>query len=330
MLARHMKLELDGMEVGETPMLVPSFSSRANVDVKNTIEGVKGLIRGPILVSCYDVKHIKRFPHLNFPSLVFLDSGGYECAKDEEFATSGLYRPETRPWDRTMHGEVAASFPKHPPVVVVSYDHPRERMKIDAQIKHAKALFRNSGEVLREILVKPQTMRATRVDVRQVTNHIRELCRFDIVGFTEKELGNSLMERMVNIARIRVGMKEEKVDAPIHIFGSLDPVTTPLYYLAGADVFDGLSWIRFMFHEGDTYCMESLGPKEEGIHMDKRQILATILVKNHNYLLRLEKALKKFLASGDGGRFDYALLGPNASFFEESYKDLENEMGGLI
>ena len=37
MLARKMKLKLNGSEVGTTPMLVPSFSSKANIDVRKKI-----------------------------------------------------------------------------------------------------------------------------------------------------------------------------------------------------------------------------------------------------------------------------------------------------
>ena len=325
MLARRMTLDLDGMEIGETPMLVPSFSSRANIDVRNTIEATKGLIRGPILVSCYDVKYIERFPALKFPSIVFLDSGGYECAKDEEFAVSGLYKPQSREWSRSIHREVVENYPKHPPTVVVSYDHPLERERIEKQIKNAKNLFRGMDGVLREILVKPRSKKSTKIDIRDVVSSIRELCRFDIVGFTEKELGNSLLDRMTSIARIRLAMKDSNLEVPLHIFGSLDPVTTPLYFLSGADIFDGLSWIRFVFHEGDTFYMDSYGPKSEGVHMTQRQIWATTLVKNHNYLLNLEKNLRKFQSNGD-----FRLLGPNQEFFKEAYSDLGNRLGGTV
>jgi len=326
MLARKMALDLEGMEVGTTPMLVPSFSSRANIDVRKTIEGTNGLIRGPILVSAYDVKYVKpRFPALKFPSLIFLDSGGYECAKDEEFSSTGLYKPQSCEWNRDIHRETVSNWPRHPPTIVVSYDHPLERERIENQIKSANSLFRRMNGILRELLIKPQSKKSVRVDVKAVMNNINKLCRFDVIGFTEKELGSSVLERMTAIAKIRLATEEIHMQVPIHIFGSLDPVTTPLYYMSGADIFDGLSWVRFIFNSGDAYYMDSYGPRIEGIHMTQRQILTTALTKNHNYLLKLEKNLAKFQSTNN-----FQILGPYADFFEESYDDLEDKLGRVI
>ncbi len=77
MLARKMKLKLNGLEVGTTPMLVPAFSSKANIDICKTIETTSESINGPILISAYDVNYAEEFPPITFPDLIFLDSGGY-------------------------------------------------------------------------------------------------------------------------------------------------------------------------------------------------------------------------------------------------------------
>ena len=63
---------------------------------------------------------------------------------------------------------------------------------------------------------------------------------FDLVGVTEKELGNSLLNRLHNTSRLRMALDEVSNEAPIHVFGSLDPLNVPLYFAAGAEVFDGL------------------------------------------------------------------------------------------
>ena len=89
---------------------------------------------------------------------------------------------------------------------------------------------------------------------------------------------------MTTIAHIRIAMKDSGANAPIHIFGSLDPVTTPLYFIAGADIFDGLSWLRYTFSNGDAYYMESYGPRTEGINLPMKAIRVTSITMNHNYL----------------------------------------------
>ncbi len=49
---------------------------------------------------------------------------------------------------------------------------------------------------------------------------------------------------MQNIAKLRKALDKAGLNIPLHVFGSLDTVTTPLYFLAGADIFDGLTWLR--------------------------------------------------------------------------------------
>lgn len=52
---------------------------------------------------------------------------------------------------------------------------------------------------------------------------------FHALGVTEKELGGNFKERMINIARIRKALNGVGLEnMPIHIFGSLDTVSTPL------------------------------------------------------------------------------------------------------
>ena len=54
MLTRKLKLTLDGLEVGKTPMLVPSISSRTNMDISEILPIITETVYGPILISAYD------------------------------------------------------------------------------------------------------------------------------------------------------------------------------------------------------------------------------------------------------------------------------------
>ena len=38
---------------------------------------------------------------------------------------------------------------------------------------------------------------------------------------------------MTNVAKLRELLDRADVDVPIHVFGALDPLYTPLYYAAG-------------------------------------------------------------------------------------------------
>ena len=324
MLARKLKLSLDGLEVGTTPMLVPSISSRANIDIKKLLSSVVELVTGPLLISAYDYCYASEFD-ISFPELIFLDSGGYECNKDGDISDIGLYKPDSKEWNRDYHSRVVDNWKNEIPTVLISYDHPTVREPIERQINHANDFFNGKDNFLKEILIKPRSVGAIRIKTDDIKQNLKSLNSFDIIGFTEKELGYSVLERMINLAKIRIMMDKEGLEKPIHIFGSLDPITTPLYYLSGADIFDGLSWLRFVFHEGNTYYLDSFGPKQFGIHQHSLAMWGRSIAANYTSLRRLEIDLEKFQYNKD-----FKVFGENADFFSKSYDDLKAKIGGDI
>lgn len=325
MLARKLKIRLNGLEVGETPILVPSFSSRANIDVRKMIDSMSETINEAILISGYDVFHSKDFPSITFPDLIFLDSGGYECNIDNNISETGYYKPETLTWSIEKYMDVIKSWPNQVPTVIISYDHPSRREIIEKQILNAQKLFDDADYMLKEFLIKPESHNTNKINLKSLIKNIDLLASFDLLGVTEKELGNSIFDRMIMIAKIRGELDRNEIDIPLHVFGSLDTITTPLYYFAGADVFDGLSWLRFTYHEGDTFYTNSFGPKLHGVHKNTNSIQTRNFDDNITYLLRLKLKLKKFQSSGDFEHF-----GKNSDFFSEAYDDLRVEMKGMI
>src|SRR5437762_14241497 len=82
MLVGRRSVNLHGRKVIETPLLIPSFSSKGFPEVKQLIDVMAQYITESTLVSAYDIHHgfIKR--HYSFCDVIFLDSGGYEAALD--------------------------------------------------------------------------------------------------------------------------------------------------------------------------------------------------------------------------------------------------------
>jgi len=325
MFARKLKLSLNGLEVGTTPMLLSSVSSRTNLDIKKILEIMSGFVTGPILTSAYDFYHHpkSRDFNLSFPDLIFLDSGGYECNKEQDISDIGMYKPEAKDWNNNLYSEIINKWSIDIPTVLVSYDRPSERKSIEQQINDANILFKNKDKFLKEILLKPETKNQLRVKPEKVINYIESLNSFDIIGFTDKELGYSLLDRMTNLAKIRIALDERGIIKPIHIFGSLDPVTTPLYFIAGADIFDGLSWLRFIFNNGQAYYIDSYGPKIKGAHVNMKVIWGKTISDNYDYLLRLKLDLKLFQSKGD-----WSIFKNNEDFFKKVYEDLMEYVGG--
>jgi hypothetical protein len=252
MLAKRRSLALNGQQIERTPLLVPSFSSKGFPEVASIIEYCSELIDNVMLVSAYDLHYEKIKPPFDFASLIFVDSGGYEASKDAELSDYGDREHFPKEWSREFYEAQIAAWDTAPNTtsVIISYDHPKERFDIRAQIDRAAGMAVGRTDVLREILLKPETVDQVRLQIDPIIKNIHRLAEFDIIGMTEKELGDSIRARMANIGKIRRALSGAGLETPIHIFGSLDTVTTPMYFLAGADIFDGLTWLRFVFHNG--------------------------------------------------------------------------------
>jgi len=326
MLARKLKIKYKDIDVITTPLLLPSFSSRLNIDIHSTIDLLSDVVSGPFLISSYDVHHCDNFPNLDFSNLIFLDSGGYECAVESDVSEIGMYKPESHEWNEATHLKTIQEWDAEIPTVIISYDHPKKRCTLENQVEEANKLFAEKEESLKEILIKPESSSDYIINIDDIITKIELLRGFDIIGFTEKELGTSVLERMTKIALLRKKMDEIDFEIPIHIFGSLDPITTPLYYFAGADIFDGLSWLRFAYDKNSGYAtyINCIGPKENGIQATMSLLWTSSIYANYTYLGRLEINLKKFKDSGD-----FSVFGQNETFFKEACDDLSERLGGI-
>jgi hypothetical protein len=307
MLAKRRVIRRNGREIERTPLLVPSFSSKGFPEVKKTIAYCTELIEGPMLISAYDLHYKKIEPPFNFASLIFLDSGGYEASKDAELSDFGDREHFPNLWTREFYENQIKAWDPGPGVtsIVISYDHPAERLPIREQIDRANAMATAQAEALREILLKPEETRQIRLQIDSVVQNIHRLADFDIIGVTEKELGNSILTRMRTIAKIRRALDKAGLDTPIHVFGSLDTISTPMYFLAGADIFDGLTWLRFAFHEGHTIYKQNYGALKLGINTPVVVLDGQCWNRNYYYLKDLEREMRRFLLAGDNTCFRY-------------------------
>lgn len=315
MLPDRYKLKIGNKVLGETPMLVPAFSSKFEPDIGSIIKQLPEYITGPVLISAYDVyyKDITKIKlPITFCSLLFLDSGGYEVSQDRDLADvlHDDYKP--REWNKEKYLSVLNNWPYKRPTVIVSYDHPQNKYGTSRQIKIAKSWFKDRQNILSEILIKPEP-RNSIVSVDNIIRDIELLEDFDITGFTEKELGRSMLERMENIARIKIAMHEREINRPIHVFGSLDMLSTPLYFISGADIFDGLTWLRYGYTMGLSIYEQNFG-LVTALPLDSTDVYARLkrVVSNIDELARLRQRMVNYLVDGDISKLEHF----------ESYKGL--------
>lgn len=321
-LAGKRSIQLKGAEIERTPLLVPSFSSKGFPDVGKIVGYSAELIEGPALVSAYDIHYKQIVQPLNFASLLFLDSGGYEASKDLDLSDFGDKRHRPKDWTREKHEATLATWQSQVPTVLISYDHPRDRLPVAQQIERARGLAPGRDNVLREILLKPETADQRYVKIEQIEQHVHSLSGFDIIGVTEKEVGSSLLERMKNIGRLRMALSRAGLNIPIHVFGSLDTVTTPMYFLAGADIFDGLTWLRFAYQDGRTLYKQNYGATV-GLSIKAHVLDGICWNHNYRYLQELQLEMRRFLNTADYKSFRF-----NGDLFRDSIESATEAIGG--
>ena len=78
-----------------------------------------------------------------------------------------------------------------------------------------------------------------------------------------------------------------------------------MYFLAGADIFDGLTWLRFAFHEGHTVYKQNYGALKYGVGTKAHVIDARCWNDNYYYMKEMELEMRRYLNSHDFATFKY-------------------------
>lgn len=301
MFARRSKITLGAQTVAETPLLLPSFSSKGFPEVRQIMGLMAEFITSPILISSYDI-HYRLIPSkITFPQLLFLDSGGYEARIEHDLSeTYGkLHKP--KPWNQRLHERVLRNWSSKWPTIAVSFDSPAKFLRLSKQIAVAAEMQQRYPHLLWELLVKPESAKDAFIPLEKLIGQVEHLRGFAVVGITEKELDDSVFDAMTKIARLRTQMNASGIDAPIHIFGSLDPLTTVLYYLAGAEVFDGLTWLRFGYHDGKAIYYQNYAVLRDSVGLRRRtqEQYHDMWRRNYYYLQKLRTQMINFQRTGD-------------------------------
>lgn len=306
-----------------TPILVPSFSSKGfQKDLSQIIQFTSMVITDETLVSAYDVHYgnIKE-SDFGFPTLIFLDSGGYEAGIDADFSDVQKRPHVPLDWKKSYFDSVLSNWTFAVPTVVIAYDHPTRRYEISRQLSIAKKLSVEYPNAPIEVLLKPQPGEKF-LNTQAIIDERETLAEFPIVGVTEKEIGRSLFERMENIAKIRQALSAVEAETSIHVFGSLDPISTPLYFLSGADIFDGLTWLRYGFVDTGAMYKHNFGALKLPITSTDDIVNGRIWNMNYYFMEELQGAMRQFLQNED-----FTVFKEHSDFFRRSYERLCESIG---
>ncbi len=256
------------------------------------------------LISAYDIHHDLLADSSAFrygfkdsryskpkPRLLFIDSGGYEkegSSPDKQF---GENQYESLEWEKAEYRRTIENLDEDIRPIVVSWDNCGSYTE---QIASGQAFFGDRNSIASTMLLKPPRDYGMH-DLGALSGEdFANLGDFDIIGITEKEIGESVLERLVNIAQLRQRLNEAEVKAPIHIFGGLDTLYTPLYFAAGGELFDGLGWLRYVYREGVAMHRDSAALLDNEINRPRIPALQSVCLQNLAELRRLSDDLRSF------------------------------------
>jgi hypothetical protein len=328
MLAKSTILQHPLAKPISTPLLVPSFSSKGfgldpsgRPEVRKLIEYAAEHLTEAMLISAYDLYYgnIDPLQHA-ITELTFVDSGGYETSNFQDLSAIFAHPVRRKPWTQERLQKVYDEWPEHIPAIFVSFDSPTRRGTVAQQAKRAHTLLKRYPNQLWAFLVKPEKPSDKLIPVDQVIANIPYFTRFQILGLTEKELGGSLIQRMENCAKIRLALNDAHLSIPIHIFGSLDPISVCLYFLSGAEIFDGLTWLRFGYGEGAALYRQNSAARSLGIQHTDDQVKLLTMEHNLLYLSDLSMQMRRFLND-----YDFSQLQPNQDVLKKAFELLRSK-----
>ena len=176
------------------------------------------------------------------------DSGGYETRVCPTCKNSANFKK----WDENTYIQTANRIPWNGLDVLVSYDTPCDPRCIQQQVEKALHLYTKvKGTYAKDLLVHVPHNTDPDVLAEILGPYTNE---FQILGLTEKEIAPTWAHGVYFIKRLRSALSalDTERDIPIHVFGCFDLKRVVRFALAGADIFDGLTWLRYLFLNGKT------------------------------------------------------------------------------
>lgn len=328
----------------DTPILVPSFSSKGfsfkekkgkvHSEAHKLVEMSKEYLHESMLVSAFDLHYgyVPTPEEFNCTEMTIIDSGGYETSDFQDLSSITKTNSPILEWDIKMLENALKKWPQTMAGVIVNFDDNllKNRTDITKQIDDARNFFNKFPNQASDFLIKPETENQNYLTktIDKIVADPYIINGFDIIGVTEKEIGDSQLERMENIARLRMALDKAEISAPIHIFGGLDPINIILYYVAGAEIFDGLTWLKLAYHNGTAIYTQNYFTLDQGVHSKHSVLKWKFFVDNLNFLEKMKFTLIEYANKFDCTIFDDIDEKNNgiSKIIEKAYNQLLNKI----
>jgi len=278
----------------KTPLLIPSFSSKGFSEISEIHRIVSEYLTSCKLVSAYDLYYDKIcYESLYDSDFVLIDSGGYEVSQNFDISDGYKFTYGNKEWNLNLYRSVVDKLERSSDIAIVNFDRSSINKSIEDQVEEATVFFLNYFDIYTDFLVKPSEG-SNYINIDEYIINLDKILCFDILGFTEKELGDSIEIRLRNLMTIRNAITERNHNNPIHIFGCIDPGSAWLYYMLGADIFDGLSWLRYSFIDSGYSVYPSANNIFGNIALNDSEHYVRGIYSNLNLLDKISDEMKAF------------------------------------
>ena len=277
-----------------TPLVVPSFSSRGFSEVLDIYNEMKYRLYGVCLVSASDIAENRISEDVtDATNLVIIDSGLFENGQETSDTTFNALPPRNV-WPRSRYHETLRRIGNRTNTVMVNYD---QRTSVEKQIKGATEDFACVPDAASDFLIKPATLDVT-VNVPAIAHYTPDIRRFDIVGVTACETGYSFLNRCSAIVTLRDILSKSSMETPIHVFGAISPCEILTYFFCGADIFDGLNWLRMAYRDHGIISLEDAAIEEMKWNRKDHDLLLGEWTNNLRVLYHLQESMRRYADSG--------------------------------
>lgn len=282
-----------------SPLLVPSFSSRGFPNLSAAHKFLSPFLPEVSLVSAYDVHNNYLTPEKIYASdVIFIDSGGYEVKPVNDPLEAYYDERSPNNWSCDLYKTTLDRLEPLSDVVIVSYDD-ANKIPLENQIRNARILFEQYPKFSGNFLWKPNHEEIFCGDTETLIEFQDDLKCFRCFGVTDKELGDSLINRCRKIIKIRSLFDRLGISISIHVFGCLDPLTSLLFFLCGADVFDGLSWLRYVFRGSRLVYLQQAALLGNNSDLSDQEILTASWIDNLEAINKLQNSMKIYAQTFD-------------------------------
>jgi len=250
---------------------------------------------GVCLVSAWDIAQA----HLSTDALlatnvVVLDSGGYEANHQSISSSVSSQDSADQLWSVARFHQILDQADESANLLVVNFD---RQTNIRGQLDGARLDQERAQGCAFDFLVKPESSDEL-VNVPRLATVTSDLAEFDAIGVTAREVGTSLIDRCRSIVMLRDVLIGCGLSLPIHVFGAITPIEVLTFFFCGADIFDGLDWLRAAYRGENSISIDEAAYEEGNWGIPEQELWLKESTNNLSVLYRLQQSLRAYAQHG--------------------------------